>query len=352
MSAAVATGRAQQVTLWLDGAGWTGWTEVSIERGIDTVAGGFTLAVTDRETTGGPVLPISAGMTCAVTLNDQTLITGYVDSVQHMLEAESRTLSLRGRDRAGDLVDCSAMNAPGSWRGQKLEAIARQIAAPFGIEITVGTDTGRAFDRFALQPGETAWAAIERMMRYRGVIAWSQGDGTIFIGNPETGALTGQLVQGVNVIDAESEDDRSARFSTYVVKGQASGNDNRNGRATAQVVGRSADPEITRYRPMLIVAEEQADTASLRRRAGWEAQTRAARGRRLSVTTPGWIAGNGAAWQPGARAQCTIPACNIDAMLLVERVTLQRDGNTGTIAKLDLAPPAAWAQLAEPEPEQ
>lgn len=343
------------VALWLDGNGWSGWSEVVIDRGIDAVAGGFSLKVTDRTETGGPISVIAAGASCRVSIGSQTLITGFIDTVNRSIDSESRAIEVQGRDLAGDLVDCSAMASPGMWRDQKLEVIAREIAAPFGIGIVVTADTGKPFARFAIQQGETAWTAIERMARYRGVIAWSLGDGSIRIGNPDTGKVAGQIIQGENVLSAASSDDQGERFSDYTVKGQASGNDHRSGRAAAQVVARAQDSGIKRHRPLLVIAEEQADTASLWARAAWEAQTRAARGQKLQVTVPGWFAGNdqdGPIWQPGSRAYVRIPGCNVDRALLIERVRLSRDAEGGTTSELVLAPPEAWAQLAEPEPKQ
>lgn len=343
------------VTLWLDGRGWAGWTSVSIERGIDTVAGGFDVGFTNKVRTGDLAWAVSAGMPCQVTLGSETLITGFVDAVTRSIDSENVSIRLRGHDKAADLAECSAMNSPGMWRGQKLEAIAREIAAPFGLDIEVTGDTGKPFARFALQQGETAWAAIERMASYRGVIAWSLGNGTIRIGNPDGGDVSGQIIAGVNLLAAECVQDHSARFSEYLVKGQSSGDDNRHGRAAAQVKAETRDAGITRYRPLLVVAEEQSDTASLRKRAAWEAQTRAARSLQRRVTVPGWYAGADASssvWRPGARAYVRIPWCAVDETLLIERVRMERDAQAGTFSELTLVPPEAWAQLAEPEPKQ
>ncbi len=342
------------VALWLGERGWSGWTEVSIDRGIDTVAGSFDLTITDKYRTGVVGIAIEEGAQCQVTLGGVPLITGYVDAVRRSLSAEAHSISIRGRDKAADLVDCSAINAPGSWSNQRLEAIAREIAKPFGVSIDVKVDTGKPFTKFALQPGETAWAAIERMARYRGVIAWSAGDGTIVLGNPDSGLVTGQLIEGVNILSADRESDLSQRFSAYTLKGQASGSDSRNGRTTTQVKAEAQDNGVKRYRPMIVIGGEQSDTASLTRRAKWEAQTRAARGETLQVTVPGWYVGSSAdsaIWQAGARTAVSIPTLGVEAALLVERVRFARDGENGTTTDLALVPPDAWAQLAETEPK-
>ena len=352
MSTALTADTRNDVVLWLDGKGYAGWTDVSINRGIDAVCGSFELGITIREKTGGAVFPVKTGMTCKVTLGGVSQVTGCIDSVNRSLSAEDWKIKIAGRDKAADLADCSAVNSPGSWSNAKLETIARAIAAPFGISIDVASSTGAAFRKFALQQGETAWAAIERMARYRGLIAWSLGDGTIRIGNPDSGLITGQVIEGVNLLSAEVTDDASQRFSQYIVKGQAAADDNRHGKAVAQVKAEASDADVSRYRPLIIVAEEQTDVSSARKRAAWEAQTRAAKAQPVTARVPVWYAGDrgtGPAWEPGARAQVRIPRCDVDGVHLIERINLVRNSEEGTYTSLSLVPPGAWAQLAEPE---
>lgn len=338
-----------EVALEIDGLGYMGWTEISIERAIDAMVGSFELSLSAKDKTGAEGWPIADGAACRVLLGGEVLITGYVDAVARSISDQDRGISVRGRDKAADLVDCSAIHKPGSWANQKLETIAKALAAPFGIAIEITSDTGAAFKKFALQQGETVFAAIDRMARYRGLVAYSPGDGTVRIGNADTGRRNGRIEEGVNVKSAEATRDVSERFSQYVVKGQASGDDSRHGKAVAQVKGEAADSEVKRYRPLLVIGEEQSDAASLVKRAKWEASVRSGRGKPLSVTVPGWLTDEGKVWAPGTRAACRIPSCQIEGDLLVERVRTVRSGDTGTVTELGLVPPEAWSQLAEPE---
>lgn len=337
------------VALEVDGLGYTGWTALTIERSIEALAGSFDLELAAKERTGAEDWEIADGAPCRVLLGSEVLITGYVDAVSRFVDAGSRGLRVRGRDKAADLVDCSAVHKPGSWKSQSLEAIARALTAPFGVRVVVTAPTGAPFKRFALQQGETVFAAIDRMARYRGLVAYSPGDGTLAIGNADTGRRGGRIAEGVNLISAEATRDTSERFSEYLVKGQASGDDSRSGVAASQVKGSARDGEVRRYRPLLVIGEEQADAASLRRRAEWEAAVRSGRGRPLSVTVPGWTTDAGTVWSPGTRAACEIPSCRVSADMLIERVRTLRDAEGGTTSELDLVPPEAWSQLPEPE---
>ena len=340
-----------EVALEIDGEAYLGWTEIAVDRGIDAVAGSFDLTLASKERTGATDWPIAADAECRVLLAGETLVTGHVDAVFRFVDAEERGIRVRGRDRTADLVDCSAIHDPGSWRGKDLQAIAAELAEPFGIEIAIEGDTGAPFARFALQQGETAFAAIERMARYRGLVAWSSGDGRLRIGNPDTGERTGRIEEGRNLIAAEGSADHAERYSDYVLKGQASGSAERAGRAAAQVIARTRDAQVARYRPLLVMGEEQSDTASLQQRAEWEAAVRAGRSQALRATVPGWFEDDGGVWRPGARSACKVPSVDVEGDLLVERVRLVRDGERGTVSDIDLVPPEAWTQLAEPEEE-
>lgn len=339
---------AHEVALEIGGLSYFGWTEIAIERAIDAMVGSFDLTLAAKDRTGAEDWPIEDGAQCRVSLGGEVLITGYVDAVTRSLDPDMRAIQVRGRDKAMDLVDCSAIHKPGSWTGQKLETIAKALTAPFGVSIAVSGDTGAPFKKFALQQGETVFAAIDRMARYRGLVAFSPGDGTVRIGSADTGARTGRIEEGVNVKSAEATRDMSGRYSQYVVKGQASGDDTRNGKAAAQVKGEAADGDVKRYRPLLVIGEEQSDAASLARRAKWEASVRSGRGKPVSVTVPGWLTDEGKVWEPGARAACRIPSIKVEGDLLVERVRTIR-GEQGTVTELGLVPPEAWTQLAEPE---
>lgn len=340
------------VALVVDGQAYLGWSELRIERAIDTLVGSFELTLASKATTGGEDWPVKQGQAAQVVLGGKPLVTGWIDRIGRSLDANQRALTVSGRDKACDLVDCSAMNKPGSWRNVGLAKIAAELAKPFGVSITVTGDAGKPLSRFALQQGETAFAAIERLARYRGLIAFSDGRGGVIIGNPDSGSRIGGLTEGVNIKEIETELDDSQRFSEYLIKGQASGSQQRHGKVVAQVKGEAKDASVGRYRPMLIVGEEQSDAASLKKRAAWERQTRAGKAERSTVVVPGWFAEGTTVWEPGKRAALSAPSNRVSGDRLIERVVLTRSADEGTLSELTLVPPEAWAQLAESEPKK
>ena len=345
---------ADDIVLLLDGTIYGGWTELTVRRALDTVHGEFDLRLASKERTDAAQWPLRAGAECSILAGSQeagfqTLITGFIDRLSASLTDREHAISISGRDRTADLVDCSAVHKPGSWRNVPLKTIVDDLVKPFGIRAEISGETGPNISRFGLQTGETAWSAIERLLRFRGLIAWAQSDGSLLIGKPAQGAVIARLAEGENLKEMSAEHDVTERFSQYVIKGQASGSDERNGEAVTLVGASARDAAVKRYRPLIIVAEEQADKTSAQKRADWEANTRAARSQPGSVVVQGWRDPRGQLWRPDTRVEVNAPSVYMAGEMLVAGVTLNRGNDGGTTTTLELTRPEAWTLLPVPE---
>lgn len=335
-----------RVELKVGGRLFSSWTEVSVDRGIANPAGAFALTYAEKTGAGAAPEGIRAGMVCEVLIGGETVINGHVDVAAHAFDAERRTLTVSGRDRTADLVDCSALNSPGVWRGRTMAQIARDLIAPFGLAVDVRADAGAPFKAFAIQQGETVWEAIERLARFRGLLAVATPAGGVAFIRPGQRRAGFDLRQGETLLAANADHDQSQRFSRYVVKGQSAGDDDVNGEAAAGPRGEAADPTIARHRPLLVVAEEQATLASLRARAGWEASMRAAEGERVSLTVQGWRDPLGAIWAADLVVPVTAPWIDVAGDQLIADVSFRLDADTGSTTVLSCSPPDAF----RPEP--
>ena len=103
------------VTLKVAGQQFEGWTTVNVAKGIRNPAGAFSLSYAERGSSPSAPLRIRTGEACEVLIGGETVITGWIDAATPGFDAGSRSLKVEGRDRACDLVDCAALNTPGSW---------------------------------------------------------------------------------------------------------------------------------------------------------------------------------------------------------------------------------------------
>lgn len=323
------------VTLKIGGRRFDGWTSVSIDRRLDALCGAFALGLTDRWPGQPERWRIEAGDQAQLLVDDEPVVSGWIDRARYQLGARAHPLDVSGRDRTCDLVDCSAEHAPGSWRDRTVTQIATDLCAPFGISVTAIGDVGPQFARFALEPGETVLAAIERMTVLRGLLATTDAAGDLVLRRPSEQAAGFELAEGLNIEDVAFENDTAERFSRYTLKGHDASDESAGSRA-ARPTATAADAGVKRHRPLMVIADEEATTATLQASARWEASVRAARAQTVTVTVAGWRSPDGRLYQPNVLVPVRAPTVGVTAELLVAGVRFKRGAREGSRTELTL----------------
>ena len=339
------TDAPDKAILLVDGIRHSGWQSVSINRSIETVAGTFSLALTERwpgQETARPVMP---GRPCQVLIGSDKIITGYVDDANPQYDKSSHAVQIAGRCKTGDAVDCSAVYKSGQWRNVKLETIAQNLLAPFGIGVKVEANTGKAFSSHNIEEGESAFECIERAARQRAVLLVSDAEGNLVITTARTKQTGITLIEGKNILSAEAALSWKDRYSKITVKGQAKPSDGDFGERATRGRGAATDEEIDRYRPLIMIAEDAGNGATLSQRAVWERNTRRGKGNRATITVAGWRI-DGQLWQPNMLVSVTSPRLYLDNTPILIAGCQYQLSRSGTTTVLSLAPPEAFAQLA------
>lgn len=336
------------LTVRVGGATFGGWKAATVRTSIETLSGGFTIDASERwpggETVFGP------GQMVTVAIGDTPVIEGQIDAVACQYDAKSHTVTISGRDRAGDLIDCSADHEPGEWQGVPLLTIARELCRPFGIPVTLDGDQGKPFEFFRLTEGETVAAALERLCRHRGLLRMSDARGGLLLTRAGTARAPAAIELGVNVLSASAQFDDSQRHSVYVVKGQKAQVDLHAEAQTVSPVARVADKGVKRHRPLIVLAEEPGDEAQYAVRAQWEANMRFGKARRASYTLAGWTAG-GKLWRPNARVPVKDAFAGVEEELVIAGVDYTLDEKGSRVA-LHVARPAAFELPPMPDPKK
>ena len=337
------------VALLINQVRHVGWTEATVTRSLETISGAFTVTLSEREPGETSPRVIRPGNACRVQLLSETVLKGWVDAVTVDYDSGSHTISVRGRDATGDLVDCSAATQPGEWHDERLENIAAALCQPFGIRVSRETDTGAPFSRFRIEEGESVFEAIERACRFRAVLPLSNGRGGLVLGGPSRSRTAVRLERGVNVISASGTASWLSRYSDYTLLGQQAGGGDFLGAAEiAHVSATARDSGIDRYRPLTIIGEQSQDNDEAKARIDWEANVRAARARKARVTVQGWReVPDGPLWEPGRLVHLSDDWLGIQQELLVSS-TSQSLSSGGTLTTLALVPQDAFVQRAEP----
>jgi prophage tail gpP-like protein len=333
------------VTLMVGGKKWTGWEHVEIHRSIKDLAGSFELGITlapDQD----PTVVCPPMSLCAIGYGDQVVLAGAVDKVSVMLSASGHDLTLTGRGRAGDLVDCSVL-PPWEYTNIGLDQLVGRLVAPFGMTASVQAPVGAIFDRFTISPGETVHAAISRACKMRSLLPTSDAAGNLLL---TQGGKGGRSPVGLscpgNILGGTAEFDGSRQYSHTQVLAQREGQHEANSDAAAAPSATVSDSAVSRYRPKVVLAEQQGDGAAVGDRAQWQQACARAKGIKGEVTVQGWCAGDdGPLWTPGWTVKVDAPILGLVGDYLLEEVAFEL-GYGGTLTALYLVHPQSYAPNA------
>lgn len=287
-----------------------------------------------------------------LTLDGEVIMRGRIDTVDSVVSDGAHSLAISGRDLAGVLVDCSAPVFAARQCG--LDEIVAKMVRPLGItEIRV--DAGRTLhDKISVDPGMTAWDAIQRVCEENGAWPWFTPDGVLAIGGPDytdaTNPPVAQLVmrrsgQGNNVLHLAKREGIQDRYSPVTVLGQAHGTEHSAGehniRATAK------DQEADFERPRIVVESDCDSLGHAQRRArkivadgklaAFELRARV-RGHRAM----GADGQAGPLWTPGQRVRVLSEPHRIDGVYYLMRRQYRLDRAGGCVTELTLKPDALW----------
>lgn len=330
---------SDEVTLTIRGRRFEGWKKVSVERSLDTLCAGFELELTDRWNGQPERWEIEAGDACEVFIGPDKVVTGYVDAPTYAIDATSRGIQVRGRDRTADLVDCSAIHTPGSWKNRKLDQIVAELLKPFGLTVRALKPTGSPFEKVALQPGETVFELISRLCAQRGLLAISDEQGDLLLTTPGSASAGYSLDLGRNLEAVTFTNDVVDRFRDYHLKAHGPAGQG----AASRPKATASDSGVSRYRPLLIIGDDETSTAALAARAKWEATVRAAQGQQVQAVVSGWRDDSGSIYRIDRLVPVRAAPVGVNDTLLVAGVAFTMD-ETGSRTRLTLMRREAFSQ--------
>ncbi len=335
-----------EIRLTTGGREYAGWKSASVTRSIEAISGYFSIGLTERWPGQETVWPIMPEDECSISIGGETVITGDIDQIAPNFDSSSHDVSVQGRDRTGRMVDCSANHDPGEWLDIKLDRLAKKLAAPFGISVINQADVGKSF-KFNLQMGETAFEALDRACRSRGVLPISDGQGNLILTKPGQSRCSTALVQGQNVKSANLTASVTERFGTYIVRGSQPFSDFLSSEQSTAVEARAIDAGVAASRTLIILPEFAVDIATARKRAQWEATVRAAWAVSVAVTVQGWRQGNGELWPVNGLVNVELPWLRVTGEMLISELTYSIDESGGTQTQMTLRRKDAF--LPQPE---
>lgn len=331
------------LTLIVNGKMLSGWEEIRVTRSIERFPSDFEIEMTEVYPGEPDLFPVVPGDSCQVLLGNDVVLTGFVDGFRPSLSPGNHTIRIYGRSKCSDLVDASAEWPNGQIVGSTALQIAQKLAFNFGIAVSGIPEDQTPIPQYNLNPGEDSYSIIERVCRYRGLMAYDLPDGSLRLARAATIKSSSAIVEGKNVQACSADYRLDGRFSEYVVMSPSI--------VLLQDIGDLGflsvtvkDPGVRRHRRRFITSESATISLEIaQRRADWEYRRRAGRSAILHVTVDSWRDSNGMLWEPNTLVELSLPSMKVVGKTwLIADVTYKRDLSTGTTCELRIMPPEAF----------
>lgn len=332
------------VCLKTNGKLFKGWKTAEIERSLRAVSGHFAINYTDIWAGIDTSIQLHAGDDCTIELDGETVITGFIDTVEYDLAGESRHLSVSGRDKTGNLVDSGTLSKQKAFKGISLAKMAGQLSSPFGVSVSSKSDAADVkIEALSYQYNETIWEIINRLAHYQGVLAYPNSVGGIVFADISN-SIEDTLDEKKNILEINAQTDASEKFQKYIVVAHSGASD----RKVTTVLAEATDHSVTLPRSKIILISKNTDKNSAQARANWEMAMHIAKSFHANVTLIGWKNSKGNLWQINTLVSLNAPSCNLKGNFLIEATKFLLEQDRGMIVQLTLV----LADAYKPQPDR
>lgn len=323
------------VELIAGGFRWSAWDQIEITAAINEACRSFGVKTSERP--GQFAFP--PGTPVQVLATGTLVLDGYVNTYQSSGEKTAHDISIAGRSKGQDFVDCSGDHPTSHAKDKTPDAFAQELDQ-YGIGITSQIPL-RKVPMQHLKQGETCFRCVDRYIRQQGAVMMGRPDGGIDITNASVAKrAAGELAEGENIMEWSVTFNDQNRHQEYTVKGQGR---HGHGENVLRIKEQSQDPGVKRRRNRTIVHEGDTDKGRARDRAEHERERCAGEGTKAEVTVQGWRDATGSIWEPNTIVFVRSPILmHLVQDMLIERVQLAQSREGGTTARLCLVDPRAY----------
>lgn len=330
-----------------------GWKTVSIHAALNHAARSFQLSAAFEAGASAThrlfelYAPIKIYASPVEDALGDLVFTGHIFVRRPRVGPAYKDLTISGRSRGAQAIDCSHRHKTGRFANMTPLAIAQELddlGVGFRSDLTLDK-----IERAQAQPGASIFREVERHGRDAGITLTGAAEGGVDLLRPGVKApRAGALIGGVNIREATAEHNGENRHSEVRLRGQKVAG---HGRAATQIEAVARDRAVTLTRPLVLHHDGETDIGRLKKRAEAHRDRAAGASLKAQATIQGWRDDQGKLYAPGQKVWVEDEWLDIRQDMLVESVNYaqgpgssnaQGTGEGGTYAHLDLIDPRAY----------
>jgi len=360
-----------KIILKVNNRKFSGWENISVTHSMTAFAGSFTVQATNLSFDKRMrYFGIHNGDEVRLEYNGRLMIYGHIDSIDVSYDGDSHSMTISGRDKTADLVDCSYVSRDVTvtlggetkvvnnfFKKQNVLSVIKTLAKPFDItvkadpavESILSSEIAKAANggKFAISQGVSVSEEIAMLGGVYGFLALSRGDGDLYLTTAGNLLSPGKLKIGSkkgpgNIISGSMNSDDTNRFRSYVVKGQGGLSDFADLVDITEPQGIAEDIVARSVRTKVIIEEDLTDSGKAKIRAKWEARIRASNSRTFNYKVFGWSPFvDSDIWRINTLVEVKDAFFSIDTQYLISDITFSL-GEGGEVVDMTLVPSASF----------
>jgi len=349
------------ISLVVAGTEYTNWTRSEVTRSLSDISGSFVLDLVADKATPFPVRPEDP---CTILINGQTVLTGYVDSVEVEYSYSQHIIRVQGRDVTCDIVDSHCDNGLEFKAPISMEEVCRKTLEAAGLSNVQVKNTVQGLKPFSKEElisgkiGEKCFDFMDKYALKRQVVLTTDGLGSLVIARASTES-TGYVLQNSidnpfnTILRASVIYDHKDRYNKYIFVSQANYSaDPKKTEKVAKTTHRRSeaiDSEVRATRQYVAIDEGSSPEAAMKDRASWEKNIRKANSFKYKATLVGHspVGHEGVAYKPNELFQVEDDWASVYEELLVVEVVCELSVQSGSLTTLTLMSRDAFELLRE-----
>lgn len=327
----------QSVVMYLGGtkSAFHGWEDLSIKKDLEQLATTFSFKIPQSFRDTHKEFKLAPQTRVQINVNGQPVITGRIETMVSQLTPDENSITVGGRSKTGDLVDCAVLGPPFEYNNISLDKLARELLKPFGLKVFLSANP-KVIPKVSIKPGDKVFEVLDKYARGQGFFWVTTREGNLRLMSPGNSKADTRLEENFNILAGSVNIDETQRFSKYVVKGSSSADDNFPGVVSSVPEGIALDKGVARYRPHVEISEGNLTTELAKSRAQWEAAYKLAQGFNILITVQGWQQETGILWGLNQLTKVKSITMGLDGTFLSKSIEHIRSKSEGTITRIGL----------------
>lgn len=325
------------VTVVAGGRQWTAFKKVEVEAAINEAARSFSLTIAAEQVPEDAQSAFFSGNLIEIFLGGDLACAGYVDRYKPKISQHSTAeIEVSGRSKSQDLIDGSAVHKTGRFENKDPAEIMKELdKAGVGVRADVKLTK---VPWYQITPGETVFRIGEKLARAQGVTLSGQPDGSILLTKCTGKRHAGGLIHPGNIKEGEADHNWAGRHSEVIVRGQRPID---HGADNLEIEQKAKDSAVKRYRPVVVVQDEDTDKQRAKKRAGNRRDKEAGNALKANIKVQGFRDDGGKLWTPGFLVWTQSRFLALQQDMCIEKATFRQERPGGSVTELALTDPRA-----------